>query len=144
MVLIRLCFSVKACLLEIIKRMYVCMYVCMYICIRGGPIGPCIVTYSGLLCCPFYSSPQQSCTSNKTQDLVRGDIEIVTWFHKVLTPSDAISDELRPHIVIVNQPLPIMTKLPISTLKRRESGSPSLALLLCSQAPKGHHRVSKL
>jgi hypothetical protein len=25
-----------------------CMYVCMYVCIRGGPIGPCTATYSGL------------------------------------------------------------------------------------------------
>jgi hypothetical protein len=43
--------------------------VCMYK--GGGAIGPCTATYSGLLCFPFYSSPQQSYTSNETQDLVR-------------------------------------------------------------------------
>jgi hypothetical protein len=57
----------------------------IHVCIRGGPIGPCTATYSGLLCFPFYSSPQQFCASNETQDLVRGGVEIVTWFHKVLT-----------------------------------------------------------
>jgi hypothetical protein len=46
--------------------------------------------------------------------------------------------------VRLNRPLPVLTKLPISTLKRREGSSPSLALLLCSQAPKRRHRVSKL
>jgi hypothetical protein len=46
--------------------------------------------------------------------------------------------------VKLNWPLSVLTQLPISTLKRREGGSPSLALLLCSQAPKGRHRVSKL
>jgi hypothetical protein len=61
------------------------MYVCMYVCISGGHINPHTATYGGLLCFPFYSSPQQSCASNKTQDLVCGGIEIVTWLHKVLT-----------------------------------------------------------
>jgi hypothetical protein len=60
------------------------MYVCMSVCIRGGPIGLCTATYGGLLCFRFYSSPQQSCASNETQDLVRGGVEIVTWFHKIL------------------------------------------------------------
>jgi hypothetical protein len=57
----------------------------MYVYIRGGPIVPCTATYTGLLCFPFYSSPQQSCTWNEMQDLVRGGVEIVTWFHKLLT-----------------------------------------------------------
>jgi hypothetical protein len=56
----------------------------MYVYIRGGPIGPCTTTYSGLLCFPFYSSPQKSCTSNEMQDLVCGGVEIVTWIHKIL------------------------------------------------------------
>jgi hypothetical protein len=58
------------------------MYVCMY---KGRALGPCTATHSGLLCFPFCSSHQQSCTSNEMQDLVRGGVEIVTWFHKVLT-----------------------------------------------------------
>jgi hypothetical protein len=45
---------------------------------------------------------------------------------------------------VVDRPLPVLTQLPISTLTRREGGSQSLALLLCLQAPKGRHRVSKL
>jgi hypothetical protein len=49
-------------------------YLCMYVYIRGGPIGPCSATYSGLLCFPFYSSPQKSCTSNE----VRGHL-IFSW-----------------------------------------------------------------
>jgi hypothetical protein len=47
--------------------------------------GPCTATHSGLLCFPFNLSHQQSCTSNEFQDLVRGDVEIVTRFHKILT-----------------------------------------------------------
>jgi hypothetical protein len=47
--------------------------------------GPSTATHSGLLCFPFKLSHQQSCTSNEFQDLVRGDVETVTRFHKVLT-----------------------------------------------------------
>jgi hypothetical protein len=53
--------------------------------IRGGPSWPLHCDHSDLLCLPFWLSPQQSCTSNEAQDLVRGDVEIVTWFHKILT-----------------------------------------------------------
>jgi hypothetical protein len=52
--------------------------------------GPCTATHSGLLCFPFNLSHQQSCTSNELQDLIRGDVEIVTWFHKVLTQEAGI------------------------------------------------------
>jgi hypothetical protein len=54
--------------------------VCMY---KGRAIhGPCTATHSGLLCFPFNLSLQQSRTSDELQDLVRGGVEIVTWFHK--------------------------------------------------------------
>jgi hypothetical protein len=69
------------------RLLYFCvdrlMRLTMYVYIMGGPIGPCTMTYSGLLCFPFYSSPQQSCTSNEMQDLARGCVEIVIWIHKM-------------------------------------------------------------
>jgi hypothetical protein len=71
-------------LLMFTEEMYTYQAMYMYVYTRGGPIGPCTATYSGLLCFPFYSSPQKSRTSNEMQDLLREDVEIVTWIHKIL------------------------------------------------------------
>jgi hypothetical protein len=58
---------------------FTCMYVCMYVCMYNGRAHwPLHRDLSSVLCFPFYSSPQKSCTSNEMQDLVRGGVEIVT------------------------------------------------------------------
>jgi hypothetical protein len=50
-------------------------YVCMYVCVRGGPNQP------------LHRDPQWSIVLPLlwyvVQDFIRGDVEIVTWFHKI-------------------------------------------------------------
>jgi hypothetical protein len=56
----------------------------MYVCIRDGPLQPLHRDPRGLLCFPFlWLSLQQTRTSDVVQDFIRGDVEVVTWFHKI-------------------------------------------------------------
>jgi hypothetical protein len=58
----------------------------MYVCVRGGPIRPLHRDPQWSIVLPLlWLSLQQSRTSDIVQDFIRGDVEIVTWFHEIST-----------------------------------------------------------